>query len=53
MNLHYSAAVSLSEEDFEKIRESLAATVERAAGVIKDSPPHKVAIVNLDWFILA
>lgn len=47
--LQFSACVSLSKKDFERIREQLTETIRKAAAVIKDSPAEDIACFNIDW----
>lgn len=50
--LHYSSVVSLSEEDFLKIRKVLDESISRAKDVVRPSEPERLASFNLDFFFL-
>ena len=51
-DLHYSGVISLSQEDFEMIREKLALLLEQIAKRVKNSKDEKLACLNFDWFEL-
>lgn len=51
-DVHYSAAVTMSKKDMEKIREILVGAIDQAAQLIKPSPPEDVYVFNLDFFRL-
>lgn len=48
--LHYSGAVSLSQQDYEWMREKLAELLEQLANQVRDSKDEKLACFNFDWF---
>lgn len=48
--LMFTAQVSLSRADFEKLREMAMNFIKQAAEVVKDSPAEDVANLNLDFF---
>jgi uncharacterized protein (TIGR02147 family) len=49
-DLHYSAAIALSREDFEWVREKLSQLLEQLVARVKDSKDEKLAAMTLDWF---
>ncbi len=49
-NLHYSAIISTSQEDFEWVREKLAQTLEQLVDRVKKSKDEKLASVCIDWY---
>lgn len=49
-NLHYSSVVSISEKDFQEIRENLLKAIESAKAKIKESPEESVVSFCLDFF---
>lgn len=49
-NLHYSGVISLSEEDYEWVRERLSHLLKDIIEKIKSSPDEKLACLNFDWF---
>ena len=49
-NLHYSSSVSISHEDFSKIREILVRAIESVKEVVRPSPEEKAACFAMDWF---
>lgn len=51
-NLHYSGVMSLSQDDFDWIRERLSSLLEEAVGRLKDSKDERLACLNFDWFTL-
>lgn len=51
-DVHYSAAVTMSKKDMEKIREILVGAIDQAANVIKPSSSEEVYVFNLDFFRL-
>ncbi len=48
--LMYSANISVSRKDFERIREELMTTIQKFIGIVKDSPAEDIAQFNLDFF---
>ena len=50
--LYYSGVISLSQADYEYVREKLAKLLEEVANKIKDSKDEKLACLNFDWFEL-
>lgn len=50
--LHYSGVVSLSKEDFLKIRSVLTEALARSIDIVKASPEEEVAGINIDLFSL-
>ena len=48
--LMYSVCVSLSQKDFEKLRESMVVYIQTFLKTIETSPPDDIACFNLDWF---
>jgi uncharacterized protein (TIGR02147 family) len=48
----YTGQVSLSKEDFERIRETLSDALKDIMKTVKDSPADEVACLNIDWFWL-
>lgn len=50
--LFYTAPVSLSEEDFLKLRERMVLFIKDFISTIHDSSPEKVACFNIDFFIV-
>lgn len=48
--LHYTGVISLSQRDYEFVREKLAALLEDVAVKVKDSPDEKLACLCFDWF---
>ena len=51
-NLHYSAAVSLSRDDFERIKDKLIEVIQEVTSTISQSHEENLCAFNLDWFIL-
>ncbi len=51
-DLHYSAALSLSKEDFEWVRDRLSSLLETLATRIKESKDEQIAALTFDWFQL-
>jgi uncharacterized protein (TIGR02147 family) len=51
-NLHFSAAISLSKEDYEKIRDNLAEKVQEAMSKVKNSKEEMLSVMNIDFFRL-
>jgi uncharacterized protein (TIGR02147 family) len=49
-DLFYSGVISLSEEDYEWLRERLTDLLQEAIERIRDSKDEKLACLNLDWF---
>jgi uncharacterized protein (TIGR02147 family) len=49
-NLHYSGVMSLSNEDFEWVREKLSLLLKEVVGRLANSPDEKLACLNFDWF---
>lgn len=45
-----SAPMSLSERDFQRIRDRLIESVREITQIASDSPPEKLACLNIDWF---
>jgi len=50
--LMYTAQVTLSREDFEKIRALLVETIDRSAKIVLPSPAEDLACLHVDWFWL-
>lgn len=50
--LHFSTVVTLSRDDFNKIRENLIRNINEARAVIRESKEEEVAALNLDFFLL-
>jgi uncharacterized protein (TIGR02147 family) len=48
--LHYSAVVSLSKKDMQKIRSILVTAVEKSMEVIKESPEEELCVICADLF---
>lgn len=48
-DLVFTAPVSLSEEDFEKIREILLNTISEIAKTVEKSPSKNIAYLGIDW----
>jgi uncharacterized protein (TIGR02147 family) len=48
--LLFSACLSISHEDFAKVREMLASQIKTVADTVKNSEADEVACFNLDWF---
>ncbi|MFZ4404624.1 MAG: DUF4423 domain-containing protein [Pseudobdellovibrionaceae bacterium] len=48
--LIFTAPVSLSKDDFDKIREELSVFIKKTIDTIKQSPGETVACLNIDWF---
>jgi len=46
----FTSPVSLSREDFVKIRESLAGLLKSISQTVKDSPEEDIACLNIDFF---
>ena len=51
-DLHYSTVVTLSEQDFRKIKESLLQTIEEARETIRKSPEEKLCSFCVDFYEL-
>lgn len=51
-NLHYSSVLSLSQKDFEKVKELFIQTVEKVREIVKASKDEIVAVYNIDCFSL-
>ncbi len=49
-NLHYSGVISLSQEDFEWLREKLSGLLQEVIEKLASSPDEKLACLNFDWF---
>lgn len=49
-NLHYSGVISLSQDDFEWVREKLSQLLKDVVDRLADSPDEKLACLNFDWF---
>ncbi|MDG0817220.1 TIGR02147 family protein [Bdellovibrio svalbardensis] len=49
-NLHYSGVISLSEDDYEWVREKLSQLLKEAVERLQSSPDEKLACLNFDWF---
>lgn len=49
-NLHYSGVISLSQEDYEWVREKLSQLLKEVVERLKVSPDEKLACLNFDWF---
>ncbi|MFL5814696.1 MAG: TIGR02147 family protein [Bdellovibrionia bacterium] len=49
-NLHYSSVISISEEDYARIREVLVKTLESIKPIIRDSKEEKLKALALDLF---
>lgn len=49
-DLHYSGVISLSEEDFEWVREKLSQLLKETVDRLKSSNDEKLACLNFDWF---
>jgi uncharacterized protein (TIGR02147 family) len=52
-DLHYTGVMSLSQDDYEWLRERLSGLLEEAVQRLKDSKDEKLACLNFDWFTLA
>ena len=50
IDLHYSGVTSLSEDDFEWVRERLSLLLEEIVARVKNSKDEKLACLNFDWF---
>jgi uncharacterized protein (TIGR02147 family) len=48
--LHYSAPMTLSHKDAEKVRERLVKTIEEVGKLIDPSPNEELMCLNMDWF---
>ncbi len=48
--LMFTAPMSISKDDFQKIRETLMKEISKISGVIKDSPAEDIACLNLDLY---
>lgn len=48
--LHYSGVISLSEQDYELVREKLAKLLEGVAAQVKNSADERLACLCFDWF---
>ena len=48
--LMYSGQFSLSEKDFQKLRERMAEFLKGVNQTVKDSPAERLAAFNMDWF---
>lgn len=48
--LMFTAPLTLSEQDFSKLREKMLALIQEVSEVVKDSPSEKLACFNLDFF---
>ena len=51
-DVHYSAAVTMSKKDMERIREVLVGAIDQAAEIIRPSESEDVYVFNLDFFRL-
>jgi len=51
-DLHYSSLVSISQKDFEQLRETLTRTIDRVRKVVRASPEEDLIVFNLDLFQL-
>lgn len=51
-NLHYSAPMSLSKEDFFLIKEILTSTIRKVDDILIPSESEKLVCLNIDWFDL-
>ncbi len=49
-DLHYSAAVTLSSEDYERISEILKKSLSEALKVITASPEQEAAVICMDFY---
>jgi uncharacterized protein (TIGR02147 family) len=49
-DLHYSSVVTMSREDFWKLKEQLIASISDAKSVIRESPAEAVYVFNVDLF---
>lgn len=49
-NLHYSGVISLSQEDYEWVREKLSHLLKDIVEKINSSPDEKLACLTFDWF---
>lgn len=50
--LHYSAPMTLSQKDCEKVRALLLATIESVGKIVDTSPSEELVCMNIDWFRL-
>lgn len=48
--LMFTSPLSLSRQDFAKIREQLAELIKSVSQTVKDSPSEEMACLNIDWF---
>ncbi len=46
----FTANISISKKDFEKIREQLVTAIQEISQIVKDSPSEEIANLNIDWF---
>ena len=51
-DLAFSAPLTVSREDFARIRTELLAAIEKASNIVGPSNPEVVAVLNLDWLCL-
>ena len=49
-NLHYSSVISLSAEDFSKLKSQLINMIEEAKKIIRESPAEELGVFNVDFF---
>ncbi|MBV6514014.1 MAG: hypothetical protein FMNOHCHN_03600 [Ignavibacteriaceae bacterium] len=49
-DLHYSGVISLSQDDFDWVRERLSQLLEEVVARLKDSKDEKLACLSFDWF---
>lgn len=50
--LHYSSVVSLSCDDYARIKENLVAAIQQAKEVIKKSPEEELCCLSMDFFVV-
>lgn len=49
-NLHYSGVISLSQDDYEWVREKLSQLLKEIVDRLANSPDERLACLNFDWF---
>jgi hypothetical protein len=52
-NLHYSASVTLSKEDFKKVKSILSDSIKNSIDVIKDSKEEGIYSLGIDFYSLS
>ena len=51
-DLMFTSPITLSEEHFEVIRESLLKLIQQLSKTVEETDPQRLACLNIDWFLV-